>query len=153
MTQKRERLWWLFWLPNMLKYIVWPGLEFVWHGFVYVRYAVYFGLGFCSAPAVRLAWNWACPNNPISAPQAMAAVFVALGLAIFLTKTQPGNDVLGGLSALLIIICCATWVLGAAIPALCLVGLGKRHAASRFYFGPLEWADKQFFLNRRAGNQ
>jgi len=158
MHQKREKLWWLFWLPNMLKYMVWPGIEFVWHEFVYVRYAIYFITGFLSAPAIRLAWNWACPGNPISAPKAMAAVFVALGLTIFLTKTRPGNEILSGASALLILAGCAAWLALAAIPALAILAVAPKpqgedkSLATRFYFGPLEWADKQFFLNRRAGN-
>ena len=142
----------------MLKYIIWPGLEFVWHGFAYVRYAVYFALGFCSAPALRLVWNRAYPGNPISAPEAMAAVFVALGLAIFLAKTRPGNEILNGASALLILAGCAAWLALAAIPALAILAVGPKplgedeSLAARFYFGPLKWADKQFFLNRRAGN-
>ena len=159
MNQKREKLWWFYWLPNMLKYIVWPTIEFVWHGFVYVRYAVYFITGFLSAPAIRLVWNWACPSSPIGAPQAMAAVFAALGLAIFLTKTQPGNDLLGALAALAIIAGCFCWLLLAALPALVLYAYGRlRQAGSpgktayAFYLGPIEWADRRFFLSHRTGN-
>lgn len=146
------------WPLNMLRYVIVPGVQFIWHGFAYVRYAVYFGLGFCSAPALRFVWNWIRPDQSISIPQAMAVVFTGLGTAIFVTKTEAGNDVLGGLSALLIIVGCTGWLVIAAIPALCLLAFSpkpraeERSLAARFYFGPLNWADRQFFLNRRAGN-
>lgn len=159
MKEKKERLWWLFWLPNMARYLIWPGLEFAWSTYPAIRMLTCLVVGFFLAPAIRLAWNAAWPQKPINTLEALLVLVVGIGLLAFLTKTGAGNDILGTAMALVILASCLFWLLAAALPALtiyALAHLGKANSygktAYRVYLGPIEWVDRKFFLAQRTGN-
>lgn len=159
MKEKKERFWWLYWLPNMFRYLIWPGLEFAWSAYPVIRTAAYFATGFLLTPAIRLAWNTTWPQRPISTPEALVVLATCIGLLVFLTKTSAGNDILGTAMALAILAGCAFWLLAASLPALAIYVLARLRKADspgktvyRLYIGPLEWADRRFFLTQRTGN-
>ncbi len=159
MKEKKEALWWLFWLPNIIRYLVWPGLQFAWSAYAAVRAVAYLALGFLATPVIRLGWNTINPDKPMGNAQALLVLAAGIGLAAFLAKTQPGSDLLGALAALTIIAGCFCWLLLAALPALALYAYGRLRPAGSpgktayaFYLGPIEWADRRFFLSHRTGN-
>ncbi|MCL5008910.1 MAG: hypothetical protein M1400_01050, partial [Patescibacteria group bacterium] len=117
MKEKKEALWWLFWLPNIIRYLVWPGLQFAWSAYAAVRAVAYLALGFLATPVIRLGWNTINPDKPMGNAQALLVLAAGIGLAAFLAKTQPGSDLLGALAALTIIAGCFCWLLLAALPA------------------------------------
>ena len=160
--QEKEPRWWLYWLPNMFRYLVWPGVQLVWSEFTAIRIAVYFAVGIFGAPALKLAWNNLRPAAPISTLEAIVAFIAVVGAYAFLTRTPAGNDILGIVSVILIILAVVTWILVGSLPTLALYAIARlsdeprkarfRQIAHSLFFGPLEWGDRQFFLNRRAGN-
>lgn len=143
----------------MFQYLIWPGLQFAWSAYPIIRTAAYFAAGFLLAPAIRLAWNIAWPQRPISTLEALAVLAVGIGLLAFLTKTGAGSDILSTVTALAILAGCLFWLLAAALPALAIYALARLRKADspgktayRLYLGPLEWADRRFFLTQRTGN-
>lgn len=158
-NEKRVRLWWLWWLPNIFRYLIWPGLEFAWSAYPAIRTTAYLAIGFLMAPAIRQAWNTAWPQRSISTLESLAVLAVGIGLLAFLTKTGAGNDILGTVTALVILAGCLFWLLAAGLPAVAVYASARLRKADNpgktaymLYLGPLEWADRKFFLKQRTGN-
>lgn len=150
--EKKVRFWWLMWLPNQIRYICWPLLRFAWSEFAAVRILACLAIGCLGPWAVRLAWNRLWPLQPIGTLASLIILTGTIGAVAVLTRTRAGNDILGTLSGIAIVIGCLVWLAVGAVPALLLL-LGKQgKRASQVYFGPLEWADRKFFLARRAGD-
>lgn len=140
------------WLPNQIRYICWPLLQFAWSEFIAIRVLAYLAVGCLGAPAIHLVWNRLWPQQPMGIATSLLALIGTIGAVAFLTRTRAGNEILGTLSGVSLALGCLAWLALGAAPALLLL-LGKqRKRASQVYFGPLEWADRKFFLARRAGN-
>ena len=158
--EKKVRLWWLFWLPNMIRYFIWPGIEFVWVAYPVVQSLVFLVAGFLLNPAIRFVWNSLWPEKAIGDLGAMLVLATGLGFTAFLTKTPTGNDIVSLVIILVVIAGCLAWLLLAALPALVVYGLARWRKADslaktlgRLYLSPLDWADRRFFLTQRTGNK